>query len=137
MNMINVKELIAEFEWVKSQVGECSKDEVEEVIQRIKKFPIVDAVSRELFEQYKWERDVAIAQLEELGLSLGQKIEYANVIPREQYEDLRDAFVDFACSGTSNLAPYCKNCCDECVDIRGWCVYKKCRGFNPDGRKHE
>ena len=26
-------------------------------------------------EQYKWERDVAISQLEELGLGLGQKID--------------------------------------------------------------
>ena len=26
-------------------------------------------------EQYKWERDVAIGQLEELGLTLGQKID--------------------------------------------------------------
>ena len=34
-----------------------------------------DIVSKGLFDQYKWERDVAIEQLEELGLSLGQKIE--------------------------------------------------------------
>ena len=26
-------------------------------------------------EQYRWERDVAISQLEELGLSLGQKVD--------------------------------------------------------------
>lgn len=35
--------------------------------------PIVDAVSPSVVEQYKWERDVAIAQLEELGIGFGQK----------------------------------------------------------------
>jgi hypothetical protein len=88
-------------------------------------------------DQLMWERDVAIGQLEELGIGFGQKIEYANVVPREQYENLREAFVDYVCSGISNQAPYCKNSCDECVDERGWCTYRRCRGFNPDGRKYE
>ncbi len=99
--------------------------------------PTVDVVSRELFEQYKWERDIAIKQLEELGLSLGQKIECANVVLKEQYEELREAFVDCVCSGVNNLAPYCKNRCDECVDSYGYCTYRRCTGFNPDGRKYE
>lgn len=29
-----------------------------------------------VFEQIRWERDVAISQLEELGLSLGQKVDH-------------------------------------------------------------
>ena len=90
-----------------------------------------------LINQIRWERDVALEQLEELGLSLGQKTEYANVVPREQYEELREAFVDYVCSGVINQAPYCKNRCDECVDNRGWCTYQKCRGFNPDGRVYD
>lgn len=32
-------------------------------------------VSKELYEQVKWERDIALKQLDELGISLGQKIE--------------------------------------------------------------
>ena len=53
----------------------------------------------------------------------------------EKYSDLREAFIDYVCSGTSNPAPYCKNRCVECVDRRGWCISQsnKCRGFNPDG----
>ena len=35
--------------------------------------PSEDAVSRGVFEQVMWERDVAIEQLEELGYSLGEK----------------------------------------------------------------
>jgi len=34
-----------------------------------------EVVSKELYEQVKWERDVALKQLDELGISLGQKIE--------------------------------------------------------------
>ena len=39
----------------------------------IARFPAVDAVSPGVLEQYKWERDAAIAQLEELGIGFGQK----------------------------------------------------------------
>jgi len=37
--------------------------------------------------QYVWERDVAISQLEELGLSFGQKIDGV-YITKEEYEKL-------------------------------------------------
>jgi hypothetical protein len=60
-----------------------------------------------------------------------------NAVSIEQYDELREDFVDFVCSGTSNLAPYCKNRCDDCVDHHGWCTYKECKGFNPDGRGRE
>ena len=48
-----------------------------------------DIVSNGLIEQYKWERDVAIAQLEEIGLSLGQKIEGV-YLTKEEYEKLHE-----------------------------------------------
>ena len=47
----------------------------------------IDYVPKGLFEQYKWERDVAIAQLNELGLSLGQKIDGV-YLDKEKYENL-------------------------------------------------
>jgi hypothetical protein len=71
--LISKNALLEEFEWLLSVVNESSKDEIRDVIQRIKNAPAVDAVSRGLFEQYKWERDVAISQLEDLGISFGQK----------------------------------------------------------------
>ena len=37
--------------------------------------PTADVVSREVFEQVKWERDTAIQQLEELGYGLGERRE--------------------------------------------------------------
>ena len=51
--------------------------------------PIVEAVSRGLFDQIKFERDVAIAQLEELGLSLGQKIDGV-YLTKEEHDKLFD-----------------------------------------------
>lgn len=85
--LISRKVLLEEFEWLLSVVNESSKDEVRDVIQRIKNVPTVDAVSRGLFDQYKWERDVAISQLEELGLSFGQKID-GFYITKENYNKL-------------------------------------------------
>lgn len=49
--------------------------------------PTADVVPRGLFDQYKWERDVAISQLEELGLGFGQKIDGV-YLTKEEYEKL-------------------------------------------------
>lgn len=42
--------------------------------------PAADVVSKDLYEQIKWERDVALAQLEEYGVSLGEKADVAEVV---------------------------------------------------------
>lgn len=62
----------------------------------------------------------------------------AEAVPIEQYNDLRDAFIDFVCSGIPNPAPYCGNRCPECVDGRGWCKEDPgtCKGFNPTGERN-
>lgn len=46
-----------------------------------------DIVSRSLFEQYKWERDIAIEQLEELGIAFAQKIDGV-YLSKEEHETL-------------------------------------------------
>lgn len=43
MRLIDADALKSEFEWLKSVVNECSKDEVQETIQRIENVPTVDA----------------------------------------------------------------------------------------------
>lgn len=52
---------------------------------------------------------------------------------REQYHELRENFIDYVCSGTCNVAPYCLNRCKGCVDSCGWCNQgsDECHGFNP------
>ena len=85
--LISRNALIEEFEWLLSVVNESSKDEIRDVIQRIKNAPAVDAVSRGLFEQYKGERDVAIIQLEDLGICFGQKID-GYYLTSEEYKKM-------------------------------------------------
>ena len=45
----------------------------------IDKEPAADVVSKGLYEQIKWERDVALTQLEEYGVSLGEKADVMKV----------------------------------------------------------
>ena len=46
-----------------------------------------DTVSRGVFDQVRWERDIAIEQLHELGYELGQKIEPCDAISRQAVMD--------------------------------------------------
>lgn len=60
-----------------------------------------------------------------------------DAVPAEKYNELREAFVDYVCSGVTNPAPYCKNKCGMCVNGYEWCLPESgnCRGFNPDGER--
>ena len=55
----------------------------------------------------------------------------------EQVKQDRDAligdFVDYVTGGVPNPAIFCKNRCDKCTDMRGWCTGKDCKGFYPSG----
>lgn len=58
--MKTTKELI---EWLNNQIPMHDTEEFRDIINYLG-----------AFEQIKWERDIAIGQLEELGYSLGEKI---------------------------------------------------------------
>ena len=53
----------------------------------------------------------------------------------ERYNDLRQDFVDYVCSGEPTPAPSCKNKNGMCVNGWGHCLPESgnCQGFNPDG----
>ena len=40
---------------------------------RLLELPVIDVVEKDIYEQVRFERDVAIGQLKELGIGLGQK----------------------------------------------------------------
>lgn len=44
------------------------------VKRAIEEAPAIDVVSRDLFEQIKWERDIAMEQLAEHGIPFGAKM---------------------------------------------------------------
>lgn len=52
--------------------------------------PAVEAVSPKVVEQYKWERDTAIAQLAELGIGLGEKMPEMQVVRHGRWEIICD-----------------------------------------------
>ena len=66
--------------------------------QRLK----ADAVSRGYHEQVRWERDIAIEQLESYGISLGEKA-YVVKLLREPIPFLKD-------DNPHNTDAYCPNC---------------------------
>lgn len=61
-----------------SQQDEYLADAV--LVEDIKNIPAADVVSKGLYEQIKWERDVAIEQLKEYGVSLCEKADVVKVV---------------------------------------------------------
>lgn len=54
------------------------------------------------------------------------------------YESEKEDFLDYACSGIPNFAPYCFNRHPDCVDERGWCKSAECHGFSRNrGQKED
>ena len=52
---------------------------------------------------------------------------------KQDRDALIDDFVDYVTDGVPNPAIFCKNRCDKCTDMRGWCTGKDCKGFYPSG----
>ena len=84
----------------------------------------------------------------EFEYSIGKKfLEYAAALSTLQAENeklraeleqviaergaLIEDFVDYVTDGVPNPAIFCKNRCNKCVDMRGWCTGKNCKGFYP------
>lgn len=67
--------------------------------------PTIEAepVSHELNEQIKWERDVAIGQLNDLGYGFGEKIQEASY--KTKYQQLLQDVHDYQ----GSICCYCKN----------------------------
>ena len=100
----------------------CSKEPCEsrdcDWMAFIDKEPAADVVSKGLYEQIKWERDVALTQLEEYGVSLGEKADVMKVRHGRWIEQEEYTFgVLYDCSICDNRIldnghswNYCPNC---------------------------
>ena len=64
------------------------------------------------------DRDAVLAELEQV---------------KRERDALIEDFVDYVTGGVPNPAIFCKNRCDKCTDMRGWCTGKNCNGFYPSG----
>jgi hypothetical protein len=62
----------------------------------------VDAVSRGVHDQVRWERDVAIEQLESYGISLGEKADVVKVVRCRDCKNVQkdELFGTLWCNGT-------------------------------------
>lgn len=67
-------------------------DVTETIIKALEQEPCEDALSLEVYKQTLWERDIAIAQLKELGYGFGEKIRFCEdaVSRKEVKEALRN-----------------------------------------------
>lgn len=91
MRAIDADELLKTYKkWIPQLTlpeDEGDKRGVETCIAVLEDAPALEVVSKGLFDQFKWERDIAIEQLDELGLSLGQKIDGV-YLTREEHDKL-------------------------------------------------
>ena len=82
----------------------------------IDKEPAADVVSKGLYEQIKWERDVALAQLEEYGVSLGEKADVMKVRhgrwvnTHSDSEFVQCSLCKYPVYAAWNVTSYCPNC---------------------------
>ena len=78
---------------------------------------------------YAFDAATALSTLQEENEKLRAEL---NLVKRE-CDALTEDFVDYVTGGVPNPAIFCKNRCNKCVDMRGWCTGKNCKGFYPSG----
>lgn len=64
--------------FLSKELLEASKGGAEGAMYEIEDVPAADVVSREQFEQMKWERDIALEQLRTYGIPFGWRKEEHN-----------------------------------------------------------
>ena len=105
-------------------IGYLDEDMIMRIQTGIKKLPSVtqlcdDMISRGVFEQVMWERDVAIEQLKDLGYRLGEKPKTGHWIP---YKNEADVYKCTACEAIVYEYPtswdYCPWCGVRMVESR-------------------
>lgn len=85
---------------------------------RISAKPKADTVSKALYEQIKWERDIAISQLESYGVGLGEQADVGKVTygcwVKKLHKDPRGDYHLYHCSLCDEPSAREKNYCPNC-----------------------
>lgn len=91
----------------------CCSCPMNDALRYIDEFPTADVAPDGAYQQVKWERDIAIKQLEHIGLSLGEKTDgygKKSEVARDIFEDIREKgkfnepIVDYVCLSFEELA---------------------------------
>ena len=95
----------------------------------------LQAENAQLRAELEYEREHANAYYEECGQweAENEKLRAELEQVKGERDDLIEDFVDYVTGGVPNPAIFCKNRCDKCTDMRGWCTGKDCKGFYPSG----
>ena len=95
----------------------------------------LQAENAQLRADLEYEREHAYAYYEECGQweAENEKLRAELEQVKRERDDLIEDFVDYVTGGVPNPAIFCKNRCDKCTDMRGWCTGKDCKGFYPSG----
>ena len=101
--------------------------DIEKLIERLRTESLyADKASLEIMDLCM-EAATALSTLKAENEKLRAELEQ---VKRER-DDLIEDFVDYVTGGVPNPAIFCKNRCDKCTDMRGWCTGKNCNGFYP------
>lgn len=108
---LNKKELLEDFNKRLSKAVGDKTVSLDAIKTYLENRPVAEAVSLEVYKQVRWERDVAISQLEAIGKSFGEKMD--DVAPIKHAKWVYQYW--FICSNCGNLSTrgkkkYCSNC---------------------------
>lgn len=95
--------------------------EVEDIEKYINAMPAADVVSKKLYDQIVWERDVAISQFTDIGKGLGEKMD--DVVERKTGKWIDEGFY---ADGHGAHAYRCSNCDGHIIEYEPdpfckWC----------------
>lgn len=118
MSLINVDELMRDKVWfcggfVGDDYTQGYMDALDKVEEVIREQPIVKAIpfDSEYIKQIRWERDIAISQLEDIGCGFGQDMtEVKEKLESSNKEFTRPRGEWFLLNHCSNAGVYCSNC---------------------------
>ena len=105
----------------------------EKLIEQLRKsadfedYPIVASFAAIIEKKYLRDAATALSALQAENEKLRAELEQVIAERGALIED----FVDYVTDGVPNPAIFCKNRCNKCVDMRGWCTGKNCKGFYP------
>ena len=101
--------------------------DIEKLIERLRNNNIENNCHDCALGYYAFEAATALSTLQAESEKLRAKLKQV----KAERDDLIEDFVDYVTGGMPNPAIFCKNRCDKCTDMRGWCTGKDCKGFYP------
>lgn len=84
--------------WTDSDAETQERNDWRRYKSLVENAPAVDAVSRGIYDQVRWERDVAIGQLSSYGISLGEKADVTKVVHAYWKKCIDRGMYWYACS---------------------------------------